>query len=107
MSNVSQFNSKETIQATACDWIAAIDRGLTTQETEALKAWAASNPSHQKVLIEMAALWDDMSVMNTVRELAPVQNNVKPSSTRRWLVSAAAVFMLTGLISWQWLSSPG
>ena len=107
MSNVSQFNSKETIQATACDWIAAIDRGLTAQETEALKKWVASNPSHQKVLAEMAALWDEISVMNTVRELAPLQNTTRPSPSRRWLISAAAVFMLTGLISWQWLSSPG
>ena len=75
MSNVSQFNSKETIQATACDWIAAIDRGLTAQETEALKKWVASNPSHQKVLAEMAALWDEISVMNTVRELSHLFNN--------------------------------
>lgn len=106
MSNVSQFNSKETIQASACDWIAAIDRGLTGQETEALKAWVASNPSHQKVLAEMAALWDDMSVMNTVRELTPLPGRTAPNQVKHWWGAAAAAIMLTGLISWQWLASP-
>ena len=40
MNNVSQFNSKETIQAKACEWIAAIDRGLSAEESAALAAKA-------------------------------------------------------------------
>ena len=37
MSNVHQFNSKDLILEKSCDWISAIDRGLTDDEKEQFK----------------------------------------------------------------------
>lgn len=108
MSNVSQFSSKETIRTRACEWIAAIDRGLTRQESLELKNWIQASTSHQKALFEMAALWDDLSVMNTLRGLMPRQPREHRMKTKQWFAAAAvAAIMLTGIISWQWQQTPG
>lgn len=104
MSNVSQFNSKETIQAKACEWIAAIDRGLSAEESAALQEWMEANPSHQKMLFEMARLWDDMSVMHALQGLVTYQPRKTPRRVNKWLAAAAVIAVsVTGALSWNML----
>lgn len=104
MSNVSQFNSKETIQAKACEWVAAIDRGLSADETADLQNWMAANPSHQKMLFDMATLWDDMSVMHALQGLVTHQPRRQARKVNKWLAAAAVVAVsVTGMLTWNQL----
>ncbi|TPV61822.1 DUF4974 domain-containing protein [Aestuariibacter sp. GS-14] len=108
MSNISQFNSKETIQAKACEWVAAIDRGISAEETVQLQHWLAANPSNQKMLFDMASLWDDMSVMHALQGLVTYQprKKVRTASSRKWLAAAALIAVsVTGALSWNMLPS--
>ncbi|GGF72204.1 FecR family protein [Alteromonas lipolytica] len=107
MSNISQFNSKETIQTRACEWIAAIDRGLSAAEKNELSHWLGANNSHQKVLLEMAALWDDMSIMSTLQGLIEKHPASKSKKRAVWpLIASAAAITLCAVLSWQWLARP-
>ena len=65
MSNIHQFSSKDTIQATASRWISAMDRGLSAQERQQFQLWVQENKAHQDAVFELAQLWDELSVLTT------------------------------------------
>ena len=79
MSNVHQFNSKDLILEKSCDWISAIDRGLTDDEKEQFKLWMMQSTAHQDSIYELAQLWDELSVLNELSHLFPQRNNTKTS----------------------------
>lgn len=93
MSNVHQFTSKDLILETACNWISAIDRGLSKDEKEQFTLWMMQSNAHQDALYELAHLWDEISVLNELSNLFPHRNSKQPKN--RWLVStsiAASLF---------------
>ncbi|MBE3673673.1 FecR family protein [Pseudoalteromonas distincta] len=94
MSNVHQFNSKDLILEKSCDWISAIDRGLTDDEKEQFKLWMMQSTAHQDSIYELAQLWDELSVLNELSHLFPQRNNTK-ASKNKWMFSysiAASLF---------------
>ncbi|WP_159821236.1 FecR family protein [Colwellia sp. 20A7] len=72
MSNVSQFHTKEDIQAQACLWISRMDRGLSLFEQQELVVWCEQNTAHLNALLDMASYWDDVSVLNELSDLFPL-----------------------------------
>ncbi|ASM49664.1 hypothetical protein PESP_a1564 [Pseudoalteromonas espejiana DSM 9414] len=87
MSNVHQFTSKDLILEKACEWISAIDRGLSESEKEQFKLWMMQSTAHQDAVYELAQLWDELAVLNELSSLFP-HKNAKPNK-KRWAFSSA------------------
>ncbi|WP_018984620.1 FecR family protein [Salinimonas chungwhensis] len=115
MSNISHFTSKDDIYEQASVWVSRIDRGLSGEEEQAFQDWLNSSQGHRRILFELASLWDDMSVLGKLQEVAPVQQPVLPQKQRLGLyryrhgiaasvIVTALCFMLLGLVPW--LNSP-
>ncbi len=86
MSNVSQFHTKEQIQEQACLWISRMDRGLSQTEQRDLVTWCNQNSTHHSTLLKMASYWDDVSVLNELSGLFPLEKN---HSSHRKIISIA------------------
>ncbi|MBL4909237.1 MAG: FecR domain-containing protein [Alteromonadaceae bacterium] len=69
----AQENTNEAIQEQACLWISKMDRSLTTAEKNEFISWAQQNKLHQEILFKFAALWDDLSVLNELSALFPLE----------------------------------
>jgi len=93
--NVSQFHSKEQIQEQACLWISRMDRGLSPNEQQDLVTWCNQNTSHHSTLLEMAAYWDDISVLNELSGLFPLEKNNQPRNKFAAFALAASVALVS------------
>ena len=98
MSNVSQFHTKEQIQEQACLWISRMDRGLSPVEKKELAIWCNQNTTHYSTLLEMASYWDDVSVLNELSALFPLEK-IKKSSNNFIAIALAASVALISLFS--------
>lgn len=80
----------------ASNWIAKIDRGLTKEETQALKSWIAVSVKNAEVLMEVAQVWDKMEELSRLSDLFP-QTLVKKKPLSRWVgaIAASVVFAIT------------
>lgn len=100
MSNVSQLFSKQNnqtlIQEEACLWISRIDRGLDSQERLALVTWCNQNSAHQESLLKMASHWDDLSVLNELSGLFPLEE--KPVKSHFLTIATAASIALLSVL---------
>lgn len=90
MNNVHQFTPKDLIIETACEWISAIDRGLSKDEKEQFTLWMMQSKAHQDAVYELAQLWDELSVLNELSNLFPHGNTKQPKKKWLALVSIAA-----------------
>ena len=93
MTKVTPFPGKientVILQEQASLWVSRMDRGLTTEEQQQLIAWINQDIAHQEMLFEMASLWDDLSVLNELSGLFPIER--KPvAQTKRFLKIAMA-----------------
>lgn len=93
MTKVTPFSGKiektVILQEQASLWVSRMDRGLTTEEQQQLIAWINQDIAHQEMLFEMASLWDDLSVLNELSGLFPIER--KPvAQTKRFLKIAMA-----------------
>ncbi|MCC2607388.1 FecR family protein [Planctobacterium marinum] len=109
MNKVTPLISKEQIQEQACEWISRIDRGLEDRERNQLQLWIKQSDNHQSSLFEMAALWDDLSVMHELSGLFPLaeKSNADAQQSRVFLsrpfMATAASFALLCSIMFMWM----
>jgi transmembrane sensor len=94
MPKVTQFNTKEEIQEQACLWISRMDRGCSAEEKKAMITWVNQSNAHHKALMKMASLWDDLSVLNELSALFPLENSPKRTPHRFRNLSLAASLLL-------------
>lgn len=69
MSNVIPLQTDESIYDDASLWVARLDRGLSKDETRALRRWLNQSSRHRECLLEMADLWDRMDSLAVLSEL--------------------------------------
>lgn len=108
MNNVTEIKHKSNSHQQACEWISRIDRGLSEQEQTELVQWSQAHPSHQKLLFDVAELWDDLSSLNELSGLFPLRNHPQPDRndtafkpnwrTVGWAASFALLISLTTLL---------
>lgn len=108
--NVTPINEKELLQEQACQWISKIDRGLTESEKQELTLWVSQSDGCKTALFEMAALWDDLSVMHELSGLFPLaERNTTAQRGKRhsvYLATAASGALLCAVfVSW-FMASP-
>jgi len=99
MSKVSQLNQKRELQEQACLWISRLDRQLSDDEVAQLGLWLEQSPQHHQTLLEMASYWDDLTVLNQLSTLFPLQQTVKTFSQRYSRFAVAASLVLVSLLS--------
>lgn len=69
MNNVYPLRDQEACYEEASLWIARLDRGLSKDETEQLRAWQKNSKQNREALLELAALWDKMDSLALLSEL--------------------------------------
>jgi transmembrane sensor len=107
MNNVMDFSSKEDIDEQASLWISRIDRGLTDEERIALQQWVNQGTHQQAALTKYAKLWDNLSVLNELASLLPLEQSAReqergtvwPPSTRH-AIAASFVGMMAFASIW-------
>src|SRR5690625_3307764 len=106
MNNVYEFPPMERRYDEASEWIARLDRQLTSEETRALQAWMAADPENEALLMEMARLWDKMDALGRLSGLfqPPVP---RPRSTPLLAFASLAVLLVTVAVLWlAWNHAP-
>ncbi|PAJ76139.1 hypothetical protein CJF42_01270 [Pseudoalteromonas sp. NBT06-2] len=99
MTNVTKFNSKQVIQEQASLWISRMDRGLSIDEQNKLSIWLNKSDVHKDTLFNLAKLWDDLSVLNELSDLFPLERKAKPKHvTAIAMVASFAIIMLSSAI---------
>jgi transmembrane sensor len=93
--NVCEFHSKEQIQEQACLWISRMDRGLNRIEQQDLVIWCNQNSAHHSTLLEMASYWDDVSVLNELSGLFPLEKAEQKRSKFVSFAMAASIAILS------------
>lgn len=102
MTNITPFPQNEDRRlAEASDWIAALERGLSEEEEQKLGEWLARDTDNFDQFMELAALWDQMDVLQELSTLFP-----ESKQKRRFNVRAAALAVaasLVAVLSLQWI----
>jgi len=98
MSIISLFHSKEHIQEQACLWVSRMDRGLNSNEKQALVSWCKQNTAHYKMLLEIASYWDDLTVLNELSGLFPLENSSKRITQKITAIAMAASLAIVSVL---------
>lgn len=106
MSNIHQIHqsSQDSNQVEderldqASEWLAKLDRNLSSDEKEALKAWLGDSYKNVEVLLEVAQLWDKMSELSRLSDLFP-QASKQQQKLPVWLGAIAASILLAVALS--------
>ena len=69
MNNIYEFPRQDQRYDEASIWIAKLDNELWAADRDALRKWMAADQENQTVLLNMAELWDNMSVLSRLSEL--------------------------------------
>lgn len=69
MSKIYKLAPADEINDQACLWIARLDRGLSTDEQQALKKWVNESHTHANALYRAAELWDKMDDLSRLADL--------------------------------------
>lgn len=105
MSEILEFNKQARVRDEASIWLARIQEPLSAERQQELLAWLAQDKAHERELLELATVWDELEVLS---ELAPLFESVSlplnqsaqtdnPSSSWAPLGIAASIFVTLGL----------
>lgn len=103
MSNVVQINAEEIRLERVSEWIAKIDRGLSTAEKQAFQMWLAQDVRNPEMLTNMARLWDKMDALSQLSDVFPHSPSQQKSRGSNKF-SMAASFLLASILAiavWQ------
>ena len=99
MTNVYELHNKDQRSLEASAWIAKLDRGLTSKESDEIRRWLSADPRNKALLSQMAGMWDDMDGLSRLSELFP---NPLPAQrrgpNRRWLAAASGFVIVAALL---------
>ncbi|MFK7733520.1 MAG: FecR domain-containing protein [Pseudomonadales bacterium] len=70
-----QFPNLAEIERKSCDWVAAMDRGLSEREKSSLEDWLEESPLHAETLVKVAATWDLLDLLKPVAQLVPLDQS--------------------------------
>lgn len=98
MSNVHTLPVSTKTYDEASNWIARMDSGLSSEEEEVLRRWLAASRQNKELLLEMAALWDKMSVLSRLSEICP--HPVDRPAKLPWIALAASLLIIVSVGIW-------
>ena len=112
MSNVIRLDPgqrwREQIRDQACLYLARLDAGASESDQEEIRCWLEQNELHRDVFLEMAAMWDEISVLDSLSEMFPLDTlQAKPADdpplAGRKCLAACLAFVMLGFLGWQLL----
>lgn len=98
MSKVYSLSSKAELNDEACLWVAKLDRGLSNEETLALKQWVATTNAHADALYKAAELWDKMDDLSRLADIFEAPKAAKPKRAQ-YIPTALAASLAAGIIA--------
>jgi transmembrane sensor len=87
----------EEVREQSCNWLARIDKGASAEDMDALVRWMEQDPLHARMLMNMAAMWDQTEILTELSEIFPLDENsmsLRPGRRKRMSVAYAAVAAL-------------
>ncbi len=97
---MTQQHSTLTVKEQANRWYSKIERGLSSSEKSELVAWCNQNEDHHKALLKLGNVWTDLSILNDLNGLFPLEKKLPHHSSKLFLyVSLFFVFICFLLIS--------
>lgn len=103
MSQLVYFPSPRHVEEQAAEWVARMDAGLSEPQEHDLRQWLSVHTSHPEALAKMAALWDDMAIMEELSTLFPLPRSQPAPGRPRWtgpvaVACGAAALVVAGFI---------
>jgi transmembrane sensor len=98
---VDTRRAREEMREQACVWLARLDHGASKDDLEQLGDWLAEDPQRVRMLLNMAAMWDQSSVhLSELSEIFPLEEKTLTlqSPERRRFVHATAASAFAALI---------
>jgi transmembrane sensor len=102
LSTILKFPDAVDGREQAAQWVVRLERGLSHDETEALRRWLAESRQHHAQLLDAAATWDKSAVL---REIAPLfPRRVARQRFAAWRIPAAvaAAVAVTAVLFVAW-----
>jgi transmembrane sensor len=96
--NVIELRNKDQRSLEASAWVARLDKGLSSAESDEIRKWIALDSRNKTLLSEMAGLWDDMDGLSRLSELFPNPIAEKRHGKSRWLLAAASGFVVLAVV---------
>jgi len=110
MSNVhhihKQSEQDDVILDQASDWIAKIDRGLSSQETAKFQRWMHKSSENMKVMLEVAQMWDKLDELNRLSDVFPKSEVKSKANSHKFMAIAASLVLLVSVLFLQLNLSP-
>ncbi len=110
MSNIhhihQQSEQDDLILDQASEWIAKIDRGLSSQETENFQRWIHKSSENMKVMLEVAQMWDKLDELNRLSDVFPKSEVKSKASSHKFMAIAASLILLVSILFLQPSLSP-
>jgi len=102
VSNVVKLSTSEERLDAASRWVMRMDKGLSSVEQDALRAWMAAHPKNAEVLLSMTKNWDEMDDLSRLAELFPsVSMQAQPERMWVWAAGVATVVVaMTAAALW-------
>lgn len=89
----------------ACSWLVSLDEGLSADERRELEQWLAADPSHGRVLVEMAHRWDEQNVLSGLAQFFPFDHH-KGAQSRRASFALALAGVVIATLGLGWFVAP-
>ena len=78
---VTMLPDQAKMREEAGAWLVRLDRGLDQREQDDLKVWLSTSEAHRRYLHKLASTWDAMGVLETLREMFPLQHDMRTRAT--------------------------
>lgn len=112
MNNVLPFRKpgaqQQEVREQAALWIARLDAGASPDDLQQIQHWLAQDPLHAETLLDLARLWDRMSVLGDLATMFPLESTGKQQHGSRvaYVLAAAASLVAVVGIALHALRSP-
>jgi transmembrane sensor len=100
-------NFQNPVEASAAQWLARRDRGLTAAEQDAYLQWLSQIPAHGSALARLEKTWrslDQLSTWRPAHSSRPNPDLLAPRRKRSWrwhgLLAAAAAIAIASILIW-------
>ena len=99
MSKIVNIPDRNQLREQASLWLVRLQDGLSAGQKIELAHWLDQGDPHREALLEMAAAWDEMGVLEELAGVFPLDSAVSRQSAQRrpWLAAAASIVAVIGL----------
>ena len=88
------------IDQSAADWVVRAERGLTTEEEQALSAWLEADERHRDAFAELNEGWDRLNLLRFARPAPAARAQPRPGRHLGLALGAAAALALITYGAW-------